>query len=72
MIYKSPLPRHPREGEQRTRKRFALFPTRMIPNADTVVWLEHYEEVQQYSPGYGQEGSPHWFIARRTPIRNKA
>ncbi len=68
MRYRSPLEFRPREGDQRTRKRFALFPTRMIPDLETVVWLEHYEEVPQYSPGYGQEGRPHWFAVARTPI----
>lgn len=70
MIFKSPLKKSPREGDQRTRMRFAFFPTRMMPDAETVVWFGYYEEVQRFSPGYGMEGQPHWYSICRTPVLN--
>ena len=34
-------------GAKRTVKRFAFWPTRLSDN-NTVVWLEHYHEEQEY------------------------
>ena len=50
-------------GTKRTVKRFAFWPTR-LSDANTVVWLEHYYEDQEYGY-YGYGDKPYAWIVRR-------
>ena len=51
-------------GTKRTVKQFAFLPTR-LSNSNTVVWLEHYHEDQEYGY-YGQGDMPYaWIVLRR-------
>lgn len=58
----------PEYGDFRTRKVFALLPTRMDDNV--IVWLEQYNQREQWTEEYGRYPD-YWELISRTSIEKK-